>query len=648
MPAMNPSPSPLRIIHLEDCLPDAILIHSLIEHEWPGSIITRVDSREDFLTLINREQVDLILSDFTLPAFNGLDALTLAHNRDVSVPFIIISGTIGEDNAVLALQRGAMDYVIKDRPARLIPAIQRALALRREQQLRQGAETRLREQAELLDKARDAIFVTDLEGCITYRNQAATQFLGSGGPRAGGERLLHELFRHSPPGRLDEAVRQLHLTGSWKGEVRVTGTDGYLHFVESRWTLVKNDAGQPKSILLINTDVTEQKHLEAQLLRTQRMEGIGTLAGGVAHDLNNALSPILMAVSLLRLSVHDENLLRLLTVLEKSAQHGSSLIRQLLAFARGTEGERTDLVPQTIIKDVVTLLGDTLPRTISIETNIARDLRMVRANSTQLVQVLMNLGINARDAMPKGGRLIFGADNVVLDENTIRSNPGSKPGPYVRISVTDTGTGMPPELLSRIFDPFFTTKAAGKGTGLGLSMVASIIKGHGGIMQVHSEVGEGTAFTLYLPALPATLQVESTTTITPPARGHGEMVLVIDDDEGVREIARAVLVAHGFTAAVAADGQEGLLHYMKQRDLVKVVVTDMMMPGIQGSEVIAEMQHLNPDIRIVAMSGIAAELAALPKRPGRLTLLPKPMAAHQLINAVQSVMPVTTVPSGQT
>lgn len=646
MTAMETTDTPLRIIHLEDSLPDAVLIHSLIEREWPGSTIFRVDNREDFLRLLGRERFDLILSDFTLPAFNGLDALMLAHNRDVSVPFIIISGTIGEDNAVLALQRGAVDYVIKDRPARLIPAIQRALTLRREQQLRQQAESRLREQAELLDKARDAVFVTDLEGRVTYRNQVATGFLGSGGPGAG-ERFLHELFRRSPPGRLDEAVRQLHLTGSWKGEVRLTGTDGNLHFIESRWTLVQNDAGLPKSILLINTDVTEQKHLEAQLLRTQRMEGIGTLAGGVAHDLNNALSPILMAVSLLKISLDDEKLLRLIAVLEKSAQHGSSLIRQLLAFARGAEGEHTDLAPLVIIKDVVALLGDTLPRTILIETNLARDLQQVRANSTQLVQVLMNLAINARDAMPRGGRLVFGAENVMLEENIIRSNPGARPGPHVRITVSDTGTGMPPELLSRIFDPFFTTKAAGKGTGLGLSMVASIIKGHGGILQVHSEVGEGTAFTIYLPAQPAATQVESPPDVAPPARGQGEMILIIDDDEGVREVSRAALAMHGFTAVVAADGQEGLLQYMKHRNQVKVVVTDMMMPGIQGSEVIAELQHLNPDIRVVAMSGITGELAALPVLPGRLALLPKPMTAHQLVSAVQSVMPVAAAPGTQ-
>ena len=643
---MKPSASPLRIIHLEDSLPDAVLIHTLIEQEWPGCAINRVDNREDFLAHLTRGEFDLILSDFTLPAFNGLDALDLARRHDPSIPFIILSGTIGEDNAVLALQRGAVDYVIKDRPARLIPAIQRALALRHEQLLRQEAESRMREQAELLDKARDAIFVTDLDGGITYRNQAANQFLGAGTPGSG-ERFLQELFKHAPPGRFDEAVQQLHLTGSWKGEVRLTGADGNLHHIESRWTLVPDDTGRPKSILLINTDVTEQKHLEAQLLRTQRMEGIGTLAGGVAHDLNNALSPILMAVSLLRLSVHDENLQRLVAVMEKSAQHGSSLIRQLLAFARGAEGERTDLAPHVIIKDVVALLGDTLPRTISIETNIARDLWMVRANSTQLVQVLMNLGINARDAMPKGGRLIFGADNVVLEESITRTNPGAQPGPHVRISVTDTGTGIAPDLLSRIFDPFFTTKAAGKGTGLGLSMVASIIKGHGGILQVHSELGEGTAFTLYIPALPATTQAETTTSVTPAGRGHGEMILVIDDEEGVREIARTVLVAHGFTAAVAVDGQEGLLHYMKHRDEVKAVVIDMMMPGIQGSEVIAEMQHLNPDVRIVAMSGIAAELAALPEQPGRLALLTKPMTAHQLINAVQSVLPVSAAPGGQ-
>lgn len=643
---MKDTDAPLRIIHLEDCLPDAILVAALIEREWPGSVVARVDNREDFLGLLGREHFDLILSDFTLPAFNGLDALTLAHERDDSIPFIIMSGTIGEDNAVLALQRGAVDYVIKDRPARLIPAIQRALALRREQQLRQEAETRLREQADLLDKARDAIFVTDLDGRITYRNKAATQFLGPTGPGAG-ERLLHDLFKHAAPGRMGEALNQLHSTGSWKGEVRLNAADGTLRHVESRWTLVQDDAGQPKSILLINTDVTEQKHLEAQLLRTQRMESIGTLAGGVAHDLNNTLSPILMAVSLLRLSVQDENLLRLVTVMEKSAQHGSSLIRQLLAFARGAEGEHTDLTPHIVIKDVVALLSDTLPRTISIETNIARDLRMVRANSTQLVQVLLNLGVNARDAMPKGGRLIFGAENVVLDEAITRSNPNAQPGPHVRISVTDTGTGMSPDLLSRIFDPFFTTKAAGKGTGLGLSMVASIIKSHGGIMQVHSEIGEGTAFTIYLPALPASTHADSTVPATPPARGHGEMILVIDDEEMVRDIARVVLVSHGFAATVVEDGKQGLLYYLKHRDLVKVVVTDMMMPGIQGSEVIAELRRINPDVRVVAMSGIASELAALTEQPGRLALLPKPMTAHELINAVHSVLPITTGPGDQ-
>ncbi|MFZ5496061.1 MAG: response regulator [Verrucomicrobiota bacterium] len=635
-PANRP---PLRLLHLEDNRHDAELIHASICEEWPASVIERVDTREGFITALIRHDFDLILSDFSMPAFNGLQALDIARVQNRDIPFIFLSGTIGEENAVLALQHGAVDYVMKDRPARLIPAIHRALALRHERHLRLAAERRMREQAGLLDKARDAICVTDLDGRMIYRNRSAARLLGWSVHQAQ-NRLLHALFKHSGLEHLDEALRQLHATGTWAGELRITDKDGLLRQIESRWTLVQDDASRPKAILLMNTDITEQKNYETQLLRAQRLEGIGTLAGGIAHDLNNTFSPILMAVTLLRDSLRDAKQLELLGGIESSARHGASLIRQLLNFARGADGERTEVQVRTVIRNVVTLLGDTLPRTIQIEFNTSSDLWPVHADSTQLVQVLMNLGINARDAMPKGGRLVFSADNIVVDEAITVANPGTRTGPHVRITVADTGTGIPPQLLDRIFDPFFTTKAAGKGTGLGLSTVLGIVKGHQGFVQVQSEAGRGTEFRIHLPAAPAT----ATAPAPPPAplapvKGKGELILVIDDEPGVREMLSLVLRTHGYRVAVAANGSDGLISYRKNQGEIQAVVTDMMMPGLQGGEVIRELQRLNPDVRIVAMSGIRSELTALRRDPARLAILSKPMTPQELVQAIQAVLP---------
>lgn len=639
MNSSAPSETSLRLLHLEDNFRDAVLIHSRVREEWPECDIKLVSCLDDFVTSLSREHFDLILSDFTLPTCNGLDALNLARQQDDSTPFIFLSGTIGEDNAVQALQLGAVDYVIKDRPARLIPAMQRALTLRREQLLRQAAEQRLLEQAGLLDKARDAICVTDLTGRVTYWNQAAARLFGW----ADGEglnRLLPEIFNRSTTEILSQALQHLRTNGSWDGEFRLMDRNLELHHLESRWTLVKDADGNPKAILLMSTDVTETKKLEVQLLRSQRLEGIGTLAGGIAHDLNNVLTPIMSSVSLLKAKLPDEEDVRLLDILERSAQHGAALIRQLLDFARGAEGERSDIQPFHIIKDVATMLGDTLPRAISIETNLPRNLWSVRADPTQLRQVFMNLGINARDAMPAGGRLVFRAENVTIDETAARANPGAKPGPHVKITVADKGTGIPPEVADRIFDPFFTTKVAGKGTGLGLSTVLGIIKGHGGFLQMHSEIGQGTEFFLYFPAIPA-VPAGSDTRAAPsrPARGCGETVLLVDDENVVREFTSLLLTSHGYTTLTARDGAEGLALYRMHQEKVQVVLTDMMMPRMTGGELIYELRQLNPDVRIVAMSGIPSELVALPKEPGRLVTLSKPMSGTVLLRSIQSVLP---------
>jgi len=628
----------LRLLHLEDNAADGDLVSRQVCAEWPDCKIRRVATKEEFVSALLHEEFDVIISDFSMPEFNGLEALEMAKKHGSATPFLFLSGTIGEDRAMEALHRGAADCLIKDRPGRLIPAIRTALEQRREHQLRRRAEQHLREQAEVLDKARDAICVTDMEGRVTYWNHSANELFGWIGDEGRGQKL-QEIFGLFNQALIPEALKELHASGAWTHELQLAGTNGGIRHIVSRWTLVRDAANQPKSVLLINTDVTEEKKLESQLLRSQRLEGIGTLAGGIAHDLNNVLTPILMAVVMLRENSKDDDANRLLDVVETSAQHGAALVRQVLAFARGAEGERSQLQPRLVIKEVFALLKETLPRAIILETEIPVDLWFVVANSTQLSQVLINLGVNARDAMPNGGRLRIAARNVYVSETLAQSNPGAHPGAHVLVSVADTGTGIPAELIDRIFDPFFTTKVAGKGTGLGLSTVMGIIKAHGGFLQVQSELGRGTEFSLYFPAVVAKAVASVSSIPFEMPRGRGETILIIDDEAAVREVVSALLKAYGYESIVAEDGPAGLELYRINRNQVQVVITDMMMPGMQGPDVIRELRTINPDCRIIAMSGIVAERSEIREEPGRLIFLAKPMTGAELLTALQRVVP---------
>ena len=629
--------SPLRLLHLEDCESDAELIRRLLLREWPDCSITWVETREGFLKALQEQQVDIILSDLSLPSFNGMDALAVTRGFDPGIPFLFLSGTIGEDNAVEALQRGAVDYIIKDRPARLVPAIKRALERSREQRAHARAEQALREQAEVLDKAQDAICVTDTHGRITYANHSAKAMFALGGNDE--RQSLDELFGPYNRALLSDALNELHNSGAWTGELQLSPPSGETKFIISRWTLVRDSENRPKSILSINTDVTEHKRLEGQLLRSQRVDGIGTLASGIAHDLNNVLTPILTSVNLLRRRTSARELRRLGGVAEPSARHGAALIKQVLAFARGVEGDRHEVHPRGVINEVVTLLRETLPRGVKIEMHIQHDLWAISANSTQVSQVLMNLGINARDAMSGLGVLTFRARNTVVDAPLAQATPGARPGPHVLITVSDTGTGISPDQIDRIFDPFFTTKPADNGTGLGLSTVMGIVKGHGGFLQVASTPGVGTEFILYFPAVARQSEVVAPPPESPiqAIQGRGETVLLIDDEDGVREVLHALLEAYGYRVLVASDGATGVKLYRERQKEVQLILTDMMMPGIQGTDVMKELRSINPDVRIVAMSGISSEAGKL-ESAARMAFLPKPMSGEDLLGAVRQVL----------
>lgn len=756
----------MHLLHLEDSSTDAELMAMVIRREWPTCRISHVVSSEEYEAALGRGGFDLILSDYSLPGFDGLHALELAQAHSPGTPFLFLSGTIGEERAVEALKRGATDYVIKDRPNRLVPAIRQAMALleetarvrRAEAALRENeerfrqitenvvelislvdpsghrvyvnpsyrdllgdpaallgtdafreihpddrdriraafgealatglgrrneyrmvlphgairqiecqtsvlrdgngevvnvlfvsrditerreSEARLREQASLLDRARDAIIATDLEHRIAYWNASAERLYGWKAAEVYGHRL-DELGLGFDPSRFAAARSQSLATGEWRGDFRLRTKSGETVLVESTWSLVVENDGRPRSILAIDTDVTERKKLETQLLRAQRMESIGTLAGGVAHDLNNVLTPILLSIDLLGMKVTSEEDRRLIEKTRASASHGAALVQQLLAFARGADAKRTRIDPATALKDLQPLIRQSLPPSIQLAVSCRERPWPIEADTTQFNQVLINLCINARDAMLRGGRLEIATENLMVDAALARVNPGAAAGPYVRISVIDSGTGISPAILEKIFDPFFTTKAAGKGTGLGLSMVAGILKSHGGFVQVESEPGRGATFHLFFPALAAPPPAIAREDSAAAARGAGEAILLIDDEPVVRDTLQLLLQRAGYRVYPAEDGTNGIAQFKAHESEISLVITDMMLPDQIGTEVVRTLRTRRPTLPIIAISGMMAsgEFDELLHLHPRVECLAKPLSPAALLAAVRRGVPV--------
>src|SRR6266511_2770871 len=496
---LSQSPGPvLRILHLEDDPADAELIRVKLKAMDIACAIERVETKADFLARLEQQCFDLIISDYTLPGFDGRSALKIARQKCPEVPFIFVSVTIGEEVAVDSLKQGATDYVLKDRLSRLVASVQRAMREAQERAERRQAEMKVREQAALLDQATDAIFVRDLEQRITYWNKGAERVYGWTEKEALGKRAAELLYKEDSPQR-QEIWKAVLEKGEWVGELRQVTRTGKEIIVESRRTLLRDGEGKPAAILNINRDITEKKQIEAQLLRAQRMENIGSLAGGIAHDLNNMLGPILVVGHLLRDKLPSPEDRKILDTATASAQRGADMVKQILTFARGVTGEPMVLQIKHLVGELVKLAQDTFPQSIIIRTEIAEGLRPILGDVTQLHQVLLNLCVNARDAMPDGGTLAIEAENIVLEKKRIPMQEQPLSGAYVVLSVSDSGGGIHPDLLDKIFEPFFTTKGTGGGTGLGLSTVRSIVRNHGGFFEVFSQVGSGSTFKIYLP-----------------------------------------------------------------------------------------------------------------------------------------------------
>lgn len=512
------------------------------------------------------------------------------------------------------------------------------IAIRSDITERKRAEERLSEQAALLDKAQDAILVRDLEDHILFWNKGAEDIYGWTKEEATGQDA-RELLYGENLSHIKQAHQLLLEKGEWAGEMRQITKRGEEITVESRWTLVRDDKDKPQSVLIINTNITERKRMEAQFLRAQRMESIGTLAGGIAHDLNNVLSPILLSVEMLRLKLTDEGSQQHLKMLQASAERGADMIKQVLSFARGVQGERIPVQPKYLIKDVVKILNDTLPKSITITSHLPEQLWLISADATQVHQVLMNLCVNSRDAMQGGGQLTLKAENIVVDENYARMHLEAEPGRYVMMTIMDTGIGIPSDTLHKIFEPFFTTKDVGKGTGLGLSTALTIVRSHGGFINVYSEMGKGTQFAFYLPAMEIGTAAQALQAQPALPTGHGELILIVDDEEAIREITKATLETFGYRVLTASDGTEAVALYAERRDEIKVVLTDMMMPFMDGPATIRALQKLNPQVKLIAASGLAAnEKAAEAASAGVKTFLAKPYTASKLLTALAEIL----------
>jgi two-component system cell cycle sensor histidine kinase/response regulator CckA len=502
---------------------------------------------------------------------------------------------------------------------------------------RQESEERIRQQASLLDKTQDAVLVCDLSRRILFWNKGAEKIYGWKTEEALGREIC-DVICSGDQSATEKALKAMENADEWQDEVVNFTKDNKKIITISRWTRVRSEEQNPDYFLIVNTDITDIKRTEEHLLRAQRMESIGTLAGGIAHDLNNILSPITMSVGMLQaneeIGAKSEPWL---SIIKESAMRGTDLTKQVLVFTRGTEGERIEIGLRHLIKDLIKIFKETFPKTITVRYEIQPELFLVSADPTQLHQVLMNLGVNARDAMPYGGTLEIKARNILIDEMTARMNMDAEAGNYVLLTVEDTGEGIPEEVLNRIWDPFFTTKDAGKGTGLGLSTVLSIIKSHRGFINVYSEPRRGTRFSVYLPASANQMKTAENEQSARYPRGNGELILVVDDEANIRQVTTAMLEKYDYRTLSASDGTEALAAYAQNKNIA-LVITDMAMPYMDGAATIRALRKINPEIKIIAASGLTDEQKDDLKNLKTDAFLLKPFTVEKLLTTIAAIL----------
>jgi two-component system, cell cycle sensor histidine kinase and response regulator CckA len=634
---------PLRLLLVEDSEDDAQLLVRELARAGFEPRVERVDTAAAMRSALDRETWDIVVGDYSMPQFGGAAALELLRARGLDIPFVIVSGTIGEERAVAAMRAGARDYVSKNNLKRLAPVMERELREAAGRRDRLRAEAALRESearhTTLVQHAPVGIYCSTPAGRFLSANHALVRMLGY---ESAEQLLALDMGRdvYADPAERQRLLERDSYSDREYDEVEATWKrkDGRRLTVQLSVRAVRDGTGQVVFYETFARDITERRQLESQLLQAQKMEAVGRLAGGVAHDFNNLLTVILSYSDLLLEDLPSDAPDREdVEEIRKAAIAASTLTRQLLAFSRQQVLQPRVLDVNEVIAGTEKLLGRLLGEDVRFTTTLAAKLGAVKVDPGQLEQIIMNLAVNARDAMPRGGRLTIETANVELDEAYVRGHPLAQPGRYVMLAVTDTGVGMDAATQARIFEPFFTTKEPGKGTGLGLATVHGIVKQHGGSIWVYSEPGRGTSFKIYLPRVDEPVSPHVATPAE--AVGGSETVLVTEDVAAVRAVAKQMLERQGYTVLEAPDGEAAITLVEQYAEVIHLLLTDVVMPDVSGRELATRLQALRPHLKVLYMSGYTDDAIV---RHGILeegiAYLQKPFTPDTLARKVRAVL----------
>jgi len=638
----------LRILQLEDDPLDAELSTAILRDAGIDSVLKRVESRQDFITALNQDQYDLILADFSLPSFDGLTAVRLARELQPDVPVILLSGTMGEEAAIESLKSGATDYVLKQRLERLVPSVNRALQEAQDKRARRQAEEALRQSEQrfraLVENIREVFWIRTADTLILQYVSPAFEEIWGQSPEEfykDPQRWL-ETVHDNDRQRVRNAFEQMLNGGEFLQEYRITRPDGSLRWVRDRGTLARDSSTDTTHIVGIAEDVTQQQQLEEQLLQAQKLEGIGQLAGGVAHDFNNILQVVFAHTDFALSKVaSSHNGYQHLLGIRDAADKASALTKQLLAFSRRQMLQPEDVDLNELTSRLMKMLSRIIGEDMFLEMQPGPELWPVHVDPVQVEQVLLNLVVNARDAMPDGGSITLSTKNFPHTHGVDDPRPWIHRNDWVVISVRDAGLGMDEETQRQIFEPFFTTKGVGKGTGLGLSTVYGIIRQHGGHIEVRSTKGKGTTFDIYLPRCEQCTpsSSESPELLTAP---QAVTILVAEDDNDVRELVTRILQDAGHQVFTASNGERAIEVFAAHPDEISLVLLDMVMPGLGGKEALERIREIRPDVPALISSGYSFDAVHNRFVPAAgMHLIRKPYLRNDLLHAIDKALAET-------
>jgi hypothetical protein len=638
--------SPLHILHLEDDPHDAALIQSILKDEGIACTITRVEKRGDFVAALEHGGVDLVFSDFSLPAFDGLSAVEIVRARWPGLPVIVVSGSLGEERAIDSLKSGATDYVLKERLARLAPAVRRAMQEVENEATNRRTKESLRETEQQLqiifNESPLGIALVGVDGRPILTNAALQKMLGYTGEEL--SRMPFTDFTHSEDCAQDVALYEQLIQGTRKSyqiEKRFLRKDGQVVLGRLSVSVAREPGNHGNFAIGMVEDITDRRNLETQFIEAQKMDVIGQLASGVAHDFNNILAIVMGYNDLLTAELPlDSPFYKYTEEIRHASARAAQLTKQLLVFSRKQTVQPVVLDLNGVARDLDKMLRRLIGEHIEMTVVPGESIGHIKADSGYVGQVLMNLVINARDAMPDGGKLIITTANVTLGGDQGFEHKNAVPGDYVMLSVKDTGTGMTDKVKAHLFEAFFTTKPLGKGTGLGLATCQTIVKQCLGHITFSSEVGKGTTFQVYFPRVYQPLNVESSPVPTGPMPRGTETLLLVEDEPGVRHMARRVLENQGYEVLSAPNGQDALrVAHDHKGNPIRLVVSDVIMPLMGGKAMAEWLKTTYPHLKILFTSGYTDDDIFQPGvHEAGVEFLPKPYTPAMLAGKVREML----------